>query len=138
VNVEIDLPADWRRLDTKPPLSLLAQPATWHGSPVPTISVVDTEVPGDVAFDDYVQAELVRASEVYPGHLVHLDVDAEGRRFDVTMAFEQLGADVTSVQRHVMDGDGRTVVATGVAADDDWPDVARVIIATVRSIRTAG
>ena len=137
MNVEIDLPSSWRRLESKPPLSLLAQPPTWPGAPVPTLTVVDTIVGGGLDFEDYVQVELARAGEVFPGHLVHLDVDATARRMDLAMAFEQLGADVTTVQRHLVLDGGRSVVATGVAADRDWPDVSSALLSAVRSIRTA-
>lgn len=137
MNVEIDLPTDWRRSDTDSPLSLLAQPSSWPRSPIPTITVVDAVTPGELTFDAYVQSELARAGQVFPGHLIHLDVDAGERRMDLAFAFEQLGVDVTTVQRHLVLDGGRSVVATGVAADVDWPAVSATLVGTVRSIRTA-
>lgn len=137
---EIDLPASWERVGPVGGVALMARPANYVGRLRPTIVVADT-VDRSLAGADargYVEAQLGLAYTTFGGHLVHAEVSHRPElHLDLMLAIEQMGVDATVVQRHLIRPGGRAIVATGLAADVEWPDLAPVVVPAIRSLRTA-
>lgn len=136
---EIDLPEGWDPVRPGGPLALLARPRARHSGPLrPSITVTHAVDPTLDGTEAYVAAQLAGARAAFGGWLVHW---ALGHRpeshLDLALAVDHLGVDATVVQRHLIRPGGRAVVATGVAADLDWPDLAPVVLRAVRSLRAA-
>lgn len=155
---EIDLPADWDRdeLDT-PQALVLARPRGWRGAFTPTVTVGRSRVAGIGSLGEYRDVQLAGLCATIGGHVVHLETGHRPHaHLDLVLALDQLGHDVTIAQRHLveLDDGGRpgeaggaaeragpgyvTVVATAVAADEDWPGLATLLLSTVRSVRAVG
>jgi hypothetical protein len=138
--VEIDLPVEWEQVGPVGPLAVMTRLPDHEGPLRPTIVVTDTVDPQrrDLDADGYAEAELAQAFATFGGHLVHLEVGHRPEtHMDLMLAIEQLGVDATVVQRHLILAGGRAVVATGLVADVDWPDLAATVLGSVRSLRTA-
>ena len=154
---EIDVPGGWECRRPPDPHALLAHPPDQRGPVRPTLVVDLTAVPGarsasdpcdgtavpgarsaSDSFDAYAATQLAGLLATYGGHLIHADLTRRpAPTLDVALAVEQLGVDLTVVQRHVLPGDGHAVVATGTCADADWPAIAPDLLAAVRSLRPA-
>lgn len=137
VDIEIDLPAGWVRHDDAPGMVLLARPERWHREPSPSVNVVLTTTPGlDSSPTDYLDQQLAGMASAFGGTLLHLDHhDGDPSIIELAFAYELLGSDFTSVQRHVVDADGNATVATATATDPDWAQLGPQLVATVRSLR---
>lgn len=136
---EIDVPAGWERVGPAGGVALLARPVNHAGRVRPTIVVTDTVDPALAGADTgrYVEVQLGQAYATFGGHLVHVEVSHRPElHLDLMLAVEQMGVDATVVQRHLIRPGGRAIVATGLAADVDWPDMAAVLVPAVRSLRT--
>jgi hypothetical protein len=136
VAVDIDLPGGWARAEHDGPALLVAGPGQWLGALPPAVTVsqlVSPPAPSLVAYGDRLVASTMVS---LGGRLVHAGV---GHRpvdhVDLTIATEQWGLDVTVTSRHVVRAGGEAVVATGMAADDDWAHMAPVLMRVVRSLR---
>jgi hypothetical protein len=137
---EIDLPADWEQAGPVGPLALLARATGYEGPLRPTVVVTDTVDPQRAGLDahGYMGAELAQTFATLGGHLVHAELRHRPEtHLDVTLAVEQMGVDATVVQRHLIRPGGRAVVATGLVADVDWPELAAPVLSAVRSLRMA-
>jgi hypothetical protein len=132
---EIDVPADWHRSPLDGPLVLLARPRHHDGPLCPTVVVATTREPELFPLDRYVEAQLAAAYATLGGYLLHIETAQEPPRLDLALAIEQLGTDLTVVQRHLLHPDGWSVVATGTAADVDWLGVAPLVLGALRSLR---
>lgn len=136
VDVDIDVPSGWARAEHDEPPLLVAGPRQWLGALPPAVTVsrlVSPPAPTLAAYGDRLVASTMVS---LGGHLVHACV---GHRpvdhVDLTIATEQWGLDVTVTSRHVVRAGGEAVVATGMAADDDWAHMAQVLMRVVQSLR---
>jgi hypothetical protein len=143
--IDIDLPTGWSPTVHEGPVALVARPQAWPGGFTPTITVTTSATPGVTSLAEYCDAQLDGVATTVGGYLVHLATSHRPRaHLDLTLAIEQVGVDLTVAQRHLVDPqgpDGRgcvAVVATAVAADRDWPQLAPALVAAVRSVRPAG
>jgi hypothetical protein len=136
---EIQLPFDWCRTVTPGPVIVTARPAGWAGAFTPVITVTRSG-PSSGAGHSARRAgppPLGDSLAALGGHIVHLSAGVTPQvHLDVTLAVELHGLDLTITQRHLLGADGEAIVATGMAADDDWADVAPVLMTAVRSLRS--
>lgn len=139
-DIAIDLPDSWEQRTDLPDVALLARPLDWHAQPTPTVNV--TALHHDVlpSFDLYVEVQLAGLAATVGGTLVSCETTAGSdadplHTLELAFAYDLLGNDLTCVQRHLVDGDGRAVIATATAADPDWPGMATVLVDAVRSLR---
>lgn len=138
---EIDLPVEWERTGPVGPLALLARATGYDGPLRPTVVVTDTVDLRRAGLDGqaYMDAELAQTFASFGGHLVHAELRHRPEtHLDLALAVEQMGVDATVVQRHLIRPGGRAVVATGLVADVDWPELAGTVLGAVRSLRMAG
>ena len=143
--IDIDLPPGWSPTVHEGPVALVARPQAWPGGFTPTITVTTSATPGVATLAEYCDAQLDGVATTVGGHLVHLATSHRPRaHLDLTLAIEQVGVDLTVAQRHLVDPPGPdgsgcvAVVATAVAADRDWPQLAPALVAAVRSVRSVG
>jgi hypothetical protein len=146
-HVDIDLPDGWHHTVHDGPVVMVARPRRWIGGSAPTLTVTRSRTLGVGTLGGYCDAQLAGVVASVGGHLVHL---ASGHRprphLDLTLAIELLGVDLTVTQHHLVDPlspEGPepaclALVATAIAADHDWPGLAAVLLAAVRSIRVRG
>lgn len=136
VAIDIDLPAGWSHAEQAGATLLVARPPTWPGALAPAITVSRIASPAVPALAAYREHLVGTTMLSLGGHLVHAE---SGHRpydhVDLTLATEQWGIDVTLTLRHVVRVGGDVVVATGVAADQDWAEMAPSLMRVVHSVR---
>jgi hypothetical protein len=145
--VDIDLPCGWDHTLHDGPVAMVARPHGWVGGSTPTLTVTRSLTPCVSTLAGYCDAQLAGIVASVGGHVVHVATSHRPRpHLDLTLATELLGVDLTVTQHHLVDPPSPegpepaclAVVATAVAADHDWPGLAPVLVAAVRSIRVAG
>jgi hypothetical protein len=139
-DIAIDVPDGWEQRTDLPDVALLARPLGRPTQPAPTLNVTAAHHDGSPTFDVYVQAQLTGLAATVDGTLVSCETTSGSpadplHTLELAFAYDLLGNDLTCVQRHLVDGDGRAVIATATAADADWPGTAATLVAAVRSIR---
>jgi hypothetical protein len=143
--VDIDLPSGWDHIAHHGPVALVARPRGWPSGFSPTLTVTRSTTPGVTTLGAYRDAQLAGLAATVGGHLVDLTTSHRPRpHLDLTLAIESSCVDLTVTQRHLVEprpgagpeaGCCAAVVATATAADHDWPRLAPVLVAAVRSIR---
>jgi hypothetical protein len=144
-SVDIDLPCGWDHVVHHGPVALVARPRGRRSRFTPTLTVTRSTTPGVTTLGAYRDAQLAGLAAAVGGHLVDLATSNRPRpHLDLTLAIESCRVDVTVTQRHLVEprpgagpevGCCAAVVATATAADHDWPRLAPVLVAAVRSIR---
>src|SRR5262245_46446108 len=136
VDVDIDVPTGWARAERDGGPLLVAGPTQWLGPLAPAVTVARLLSPPAPTLAAYGHRLVASTMVTLGGHLVHSGVGHRPHdHADLTLATEQWGMDVTVTVRHLVRSSGEAVVATGLAADDDWADMAPVLMRVVRSLR---
>lgn len=133
---EIDVPDDWEQSPMAGPVAFMARPRHHDGQVRPTVTVTCALEGSRPSLDHYAEVQLAGTYATFGGYLLFLELTCEPqRRLDLALAIEQMGTDLTIVQRHLLHPDGWAVVATGTVSDADWPAAAPRVLAAVRSLR---
>ncbi|CAN5622475.1 hypothetical protein BH20ACT2_BH20ACT2_08170 [soil metagenome] len=136
----LEVPVGWITRDDVAPFALVATPADRHGGFTANLTVLDARSEAAAqGFDAYAGAQLAGiARDLAEPVLVAVDrvrQDGGTPALDLVCAHAVAGHDVTMVQRHLLTGGDRAVVASATAADGQWPDVAALLTRAVRSLR---
>jgi hypothetical protein len=88
--------------------------------------------------EDYAAAHVQRLVRRFDEALpieVHHHEGVDGPTLDLTLAFQDEGADLTTVERHVVVAPQVVLVASATTTDHRWPTIAGTLSAAVRSLR---
>lgn len=136
----LEVPAGWQTREDVAPFALVAAPAEPGPGFTANLAVLDARSEAAAAgFDAYVSAQLAgMARDLTEPLLVAVDRAATvdgAPALDLLVAHAVAGHDVTMLQRHVLGGGDRALVASATAADGTWPELAALLTRAVRSIR---
>lgn len=92
------------------------------------------------SIEDYAAAHVQRLVRRFDEALpidVHHHQGIDGPTLDLTLAFQEHGADLTTVERHVVVAPEVVLIASATTTDHRWPTIAGTLSTAVRSLRLA-